>query len=165
MRYVVGDLTQAPESIIAHGCNAQGVMGSGVAKAIRERFPFAYEEYRRAYEGKSTQVVVPLQVGMVIWAMGHKNCLIANCITQEFYGSDGTQYCSYEGIRSCFKNIHAQLYYSKRKSLAIPKIGAGLGGGDWAIIENIINTELKSLPDVDVVCYVLNENEIPSTRN
>ncbi len=33
--YKQGDLMKASETYIAHGCNAQGVMGSGVAKAIR----------------------------------------------------------------------------------------------------------------------------------
>ena len=48
--YKQGDLTQAEEYIIAHGCNAQGKMGSGVAKAIRREFPQAYSYYRSAYE-------------------------------------------------------------------------------------------------------------------
>ena len=47
--YKVGDITEAPEVVIVHGCNTQGAMGSGVAKAIRRKYPWAYEAYIDAY--------------------------------------------------------------------------------------------------------------------
>ena len=39
------DLLNSPDRIIVHGCNAQGVMGAGVAKAIRTKYPEAYSNY------------------------------------------------------------------------------------------------------------------------
>lgn len=33
IQYKTGNLLDTPDSYIVHGCNAQGVMGSGVAKA------------------------------------------------------------------------------------------------------------------------------------
>lgn len=33
-----GDLLVAPHRVIAHGCNLVGVMGAGIAKAIREAY-------------------------------------------------------------------------------------------------------------------------------
>lgn len=39
-------LFDAPEdSIIIHACNSQGVWGSGIAKAFKERYPFSFSEY------------------------------------------------------------------------------------------------------------------------
>lgn len=39
-------LFNAPEqSIIIHACNSQGVWGSGIAKAFKEKYPHSYEEY------------------------------------------------------------------------------------------------------------------------
>ena len=35
--YKQGDLLEAEEVVIVHGCNAQGVVGSGVALAIRNK--------------------------------------------------------------------------------------------------------------------------------
>jgi len=43
--------------------------------------------------------------------------------------------------------------------VGLPKIGAGLGGGDWSIISKIIEEELG---EFDVTIYVLDEKEIPS---
>lgn len=48
--YRTGDVLTNPDSnIIMHGCNCQGVMGSGIAKQIKLLFPEAYEHYRKIY--------------------------------------------------------------------------------------------------------------------
>ena len=43
---------------------------------------------------------------------------------------------------------------SGKRTIGIPKIGAGLGGGDWAIIEQLIG-DTMSLTGFEgkVVCY------------
>lgn len=128
-----GDLTLATEDIIAHGCNAQGRMRSGVARCIRRTFPEAYHAYMREYNTKG------LQLGKVIWAKAKtRDKLIANCITQDKYGYDGSQYVDYTAIKRCFEIILGNAVpYSQ--TIAIPTIGAGLGGGDWDKIVEIIN--------------------------
>ena len=39
IKYKIGDLLTAPQKCIAHQVNCQGVMGSGVARAIRNEYP------------------------------------------------------------------------------------------------------------------------------
>ena len=40
---IVGDLLDFPQcNVIVHCVNAQGVMGAGLASAIRDRFPVAF---------------------------------------------------------------------------------------------------------------------------
>ena len=46
IKYKIGDLLTAPQKCIAHQVNCQGVMGSGVAKAIRNEYPKVYKEYK-----------------------------------------------------------------------------------------------------------------------
>lgn len=159
--YRSGDVTKAPEKIIAHGCNAQGVMGSGVAKAIKEAFPRAYSFYRTQYD------LYGLKLGQVVWSSitfntpyeiirkGAPNYykLIANCITQENYGRDGKVYCSYDAIRECMKKINDVCIAQEIPSVAMPKIGAGLAGGDWQIISKIIEEEFSD--SIEVVVYTL----------
>lgn len=144
--YKEGDVCKAVEDIIAHGCNAQGKMGSGVAKAIRAKFPEAYAAYIEEDE---------LELGTVITAFSNDK-IIANCITQEFYGNDGRLYADYDAIRRCMRELHAILKEPKgfgaaNLTVAMPKIGAGLAGGDWTIIEKIIEEEFT---DVEPVVYV-----------
>lgn len=40
-----GNVFDSDAKIICHQVNCQGVMGSGVAKEVRERYPKVYEEY------------------------------------------------------------------------------------------------------------------------
>lgn len=40
-------LFDAPrDSIIVHACNSQGMWGSGIAKPFKEKYPYAYNDYR-----------------------------------------------------------------------------------------------------------------------
>ena len=47
IHYVQGDITKSDCDIICHQVNCQGVMNSGVAKAIREKWPEVYDNYKR----------------------------------------------------------------------------------------------------------------------
>ena len=44
------------------------------------------------------------------------------------------------------------------RRIGFPRIGAGLGGGDWKVIEAMIKSIFH---DEDVTIYVLNEKDIP----
>ena len=48
---------------IAHSCNCQNVMGGGIAKQIKERYPQAYEadtEFYNSEYDKNGQFILPL---------------------------------------------------------------------------------------------------------
>lgn len=125
--------------IIVHGCNAQGKMGSGVALAIRNRFPKAYKAYMHEHSTKG------LEVGTNI-IVEEDDKVIVNAITQEFYGYDNKQYVSYKAVNECLKRLDLYLSrseYSEDK-IAMPRIGCGLGGGDWSEIKPIIERYLKN---------------------
>jgi O-acetyl-ADP-ribose deacetylase (regulator of RNase III) len=130
-----GDLFASTDALIAHGVNCQGVMGSGVAKIIKERFPKAFDDYRRAWKvGKTLGDVEVTEL---------EDVKIAHLFTQQNFGNDGAKYVSYEAVRSCFKKLN---YYCSRyrvKTVAMPKIGAGLGGGHWPTIERILIEEFN----------------------
>jgi O-acetyl-ADP-ribose deacetylase (regulator of RNase III) len=139
--YKVGNLLDAPENVIAHGCNAQGVMGSGVAKAIKERFPQAYTVYRAAFESKQ------LIVGTNTYAGITSTKTIVNMVTQERYGRDHERrYVDYAAVRTCMRQLNGYqlIPYATGKedfSVAMPLIGCGLGNGSWAVISRIIEEE------------------------
>ena len=141
--YKKGDLLDSDCMLIAHGCNAQGVMGSGVAKAVRARYPIAYELYHSHFLDKGLALGENISVGI-----NGENKVIVNCITQEFYGRDSSRiYINYKAIKQCMYNINF-LYNLDYNCVALPKIGAGLGGGDWDIISKIIEEELVNIQPV-----------------
>lgn len=138
MTQTIGNLLDAPSGIIVQGCNAQGVMGSGVAKAIRDAWPQVFTAYRQAYDQRG------LRLGEVIWVKVKDEPLLmtANAITQEFYGrEEGRVYVDYPAIEKAFTLIGQK---ARQYGLVVhyPLIGAGLGGGDWDRIEPIIERAL-----------------------
>lgn len=148
MEAKLGSLLDVKEGIIVHGCNAQGVMGSGVAKEVREKYPQAYQKYREAYE-KAIKLGMPhLPVGKIIWcpiSSESPKLTIANAITQKNYGRDpNVQYVSYEAIDMVFEKI-AKVAKEHQVPVHFPLIGAALGGGKWEEIQPIIEKRLKGV--------------------
>jgi O-acetyl-ADP-ribose deacetylase (regulator of RNase III) len=140
----VGNLLSVKEGLILHGCNAQGVMGSGVAKAIRDTYPQAYADYRAKYEAQGNR----LGLGQIVWTRISMNpkLAIGNAVTQEFYGRDPkVRYVDYEAVRTVFNKAGI---LARREGLSVhyPQIGAGLGNGDWGVISAIIHEELAGVP-------------------
>lgn len=146
--YKKGNLLDTPDMLIAHGCNAQGVMGSGVAKAIRDKYPKAFDDYQQAvYDFKYPRN----HLGRMISSAQPDGRIILNCVTQDQYGKDGKKYVSYDAIDTCMNKIQKGMF-GLSTNVSMPKIGAGLGGGEWSIIEAIINHRLH---DYNVTIWTL----------
>jgi O-acetyl-ADP-ribose deacetylase (regulator of RNase III) len=156
IEYVKGNVLDAPANcIVVHGCNSRGVMGSGVALAVKTRFPEAFEIYvRQHYEHG-------LKLGTFTSFRAEDGPLIVNAITQEFYGKIAQRYVNYEAVAKSFEAILRMVQEKKDwynepapwDTIAFPKIGAGLGGGNWDVISAIIDT---TVPDTwKKVCYEL----------
>lgn len=133
--YKVGDCLGGPEPWVLHGCNAQGVMGSGVALAVKTKYPSAYLAYiaSKQHDG--------MRLGVVTFAVQDDCKTIFNGITQQFYGRDGKQYVNYDAVGDVIFLINKYAeegYDGESIPVAMPKIGAGLGGGDWDTIAEII---------------------------
>lgn len=139
IKYEKGDVFASPYRFILHGCNAQGVMGAGFARQIRDKYPFAYKEYVSIHQKR----------GLILGETQVVKCrdrIIINAVIQEFYGRDpGKRYVSYDAIANSLSLIEDALY---GETIAMPMIGAGLGGGDWKVIEAIIESELKTVQPV-----------------
>lgn len=147
--------------IIAHGCNAQGAMGSGLAKSIRAEWPQVFDDYSDYVHFK--QRTGEGYMGDIIPSVINKpDFVIMNCITQEFFGHDvSTKYVSYKAIDLAFRRIYEWIRDQKTADanfnpvLNYPLIGAGLANGDWSIISSIIdNVALEEDPH-DLVKRVL----------
>jgi O-acetyl-ADP-ribose deacetylase (regulator of RNase III) len=143
IEYVKGDLLQTEVKHIIHGCNSHGVMGSGVAKVLREKYPRAYQDYNNVYNSYG------LELGNVIVSVQDDGKVIHNAITQRDYGRDSSRvYVSYWAIAESFRKINQWGI----KEIALPKIGAGLANGDWNVISAIIeNTLIDTKPYVYVL--------------
>lgn len=145
LEYRNGNLLNTELHHIVHGCNARGVMGSGVAKAIRDMYPQAYNDYRTAYESYR------LELGSIVSSYQPiTDVTIHNAITQEQYGRDSNRvYVSYWAIANVFRQLNSN---PEIQDVAIPAIGAGLANGDWDVISAIIE---NTMTDTRTVVYIL----------
>jgi len=143
IEYVKGNLLQTEVKHIIHGCNSHGIMGSGVAKSIRDKYPDAYKDYNNAYNSYG------LELGDVIVSVQDDGKVIHNAITQRDYGRNSSRvYVSYWAIAEVFRKINQW----GTKEVALPKIGAGLANGDWNVISAIIeNTLIDTKPYVYIL--------------
>lgn len=135
MNTIHGDLIQlalkGQFDVIVHGCNCFHTMGAGVAKSIRNVFPPAFQADRKTPYGDKSKLGTISSVRI-------NNLIIVNGYTQYRYGR-GVQ-VDYNAIRSVFRIIKKQFSGLR---IGFPKIGAGLGGGNWDIISSIIEEELS----------------------
>jgi O-acetyl-ADP-ribose deacetylase (regulator of RNase III) len=162
IKTIKGDLLANTRGVIVHGCNAQGVMGSGVAAGVRARFPEAYKVYRKAYLATgqfppidggipagelivigSSDSKCHLELGTITFVKVLPELWIVNGITQDFYGRNSTCFTDYAAIKAVFEKTVELLETldpdgAADLPLLFPKIGAGRGGGDWDIITKII---------------------------
>jgi O-acetyl-ADP-ribose deacetylase (regulator of RNase III) len=133
IEYRKGDLLTTDIKHILHGCNAQGVMGAGVAAAIRSKYAQAYKDYTEVYNSKG------LELGTAVFSVQNDGKVIINAITQNNYGRDKNKvYVSYWAVAEIFRKIES----FGIKELAMPMIGSGLANGDWAVISAIIENTL-----------------------
>jgi O-acetyl-ADP-ribose deacetylase (regulator of RNase III) len=143
IEYKYGNILDTDARYICHCVNAQGKMRSGVAKAIREQYPKAYEVYMQTYETEG------LRLGQVIGA-DCGNHVILNLVGQNRYGYDGRLYVDYIAIRKGIYTINENI----KEPVAFPLIGCGLAGGDWKIVSSIIEEESTNFQPI---VYLLND--------
>jgi O-acetyl-ADP-ribose deacetylase (regulator of RNase III) len=150
IEYRKGNMFDTDIRVLAHGCNAHGVMGSGVARIVRDDYPGAYNAYVAAI--KDAAYALTDTMGTII-PVETKGKVIINAITQHDYGRDGKRYVSYDAVSDAMRELNTYCaIWEEVTQVAMPLIGAGLGGGDWTVIEAIIESELT---DVQPVVYIL----------
>ena len=160
VHYKTGNLLDAPVDYICHQVNCQGRMGSGIAKQIRERWPIVYEQYIsgfKAIEEESINWEDELDVSEVL--LGRLQQIkvndtqtVVNMFAQQYYGYDGKRYTSYDAFWACLGGIKDSV--PKGSKIGFPyRIGCGLGGANWQVIETMIYAVLGK--DFDVYIYML----------
>lgn len=154
MKYIKGNLItlaqQGMFDVIVHGCNCHCTMGSGIAPQIARAFPEAEKVDKETSPGEI------MKLGHFTEAISKnaqgKELRVINAYTQ--YGFGGERAVDYGAVISCFERIHKQYHVmemnsNKKYKFGIPKIGAGLGGGDWGLISKIIDS---CAPNLDITC-------------
>lgn len=147
LKFVLGDITKSDADYICHQVNCQGVMGSGVAKAIKDKWPVVYTDYRRFFYESNKPLLNQIQIVAVSTEQS-----VINMFAQEYYGYDRNQYTSYDAFWKCLNKIKNTV--PKGSKIAFPsKIGCCRGGANWKVILTMISEVLESEYNVEIWEY------------
>ncbi|MFY7886674.1 MAG: hypothetical protein ACOVOV_17720 [Dolichospermum sp.] len=165
---IEGDLIKLAKEgtfdVITHGCNCLSNMGAGIAPQMAKAF--GVDKFQMELWGPTIGKLGCIDyetfvIGQnAIWSLedadnklGEPELAVVNSYTQYRYGKNHTDGVSkpldYEALTLCMRKINTTF---SGKHIGLPKIGAGLAGGDWNKIKKIIQTELKDMK-VSVVIY------------
>ena len=159
IHYIKGDATYPDachgRKIIAHIVNDEGKWGRGFALALGKKFPFARVDYLRWHRdgphfglGKVKFTNGPTDYApSPIW-IAH---MVAQHSVQIVSRPLSTPPIRYEALRVCLHIVSAAAANSKR-TVHMPRIGTGLAGGRWEMIEPLINRTLCE-KGIDVYVY------------
>lgn len=156
---------QGEFDVITHGCNCFCTMGAGIAPQMAKAFDCdIFELEGDEYKGDINKLgqidskrLKEYDYGNnqyewleFLWDLDSnikptgKELIVVNSYTQYKYGrnhSDGVDKpVDYDALTLCLRKINHNF---KGKHVGLPQIGCGLAGGDWNIVKNIIQKELK----------------------
>lgn len=120
-----------PRRAMLHVCNDVGVMGSGIAKEVKERVPEAFWKYEDSYK-----------FGEFTSDTGYN--IINLCAQHKYKGYKGDyadkKYLNYGALSSCLITACSELLTkSTKNTIVIPYLmGSDRAGGDWATVIEIV---------------------------
>lgn len=144
LRFCIGDATQPTgdgPKILCHVCNDIGSWGRGFVLAISARWSKPEARFRAWHrEGP----LGGFSLGAVQFvAVADNDIEIANMISQHGIrrGPNGKPPICYNALGECLERVATRAKETSA-SVHMPRIGAGLAGGDWDIIEQLIRKHL-----------------------
>ncbi len=139
---VSGDILLSGAQAIAHGVAPNDHFDSGLALAIRERWPALSKDFRHyAHQAH------PKPGEIWVWG-GVGGVRVYNLMTQDGDAAHGSKpgRATVANVNHCLRRLRHELEKGEVKSLAMPKLATGVGGLDWAEVAPLIKQHLGDLP-------------------
>ena len=138
---IKGDLLEAfnrdDVDYIAHCVNAQGVMGSGIARQIKSDYPVVFTSYKRRCDQETDKYCLLGSAQKITSGWEQENKAVFNLFGQEFYGTHERQ-VNYGAIATALLNMRCQIHDSTT-IVGFPfGMCCGLAGGSWEVILEMI---------------------------
>lgn len=148
-----GDILSNAYGIICHQVNCRGVMGAGLAKQVKEKYPKVFNWYKYYCESISPIHLLGYTQFVTVDEDKASNptLVVANLFAQDNYGR-GKLYTDYKALEKCLKSVY-NIANAHNLPVYIPYgIGCGLAGGDWSKVENLIK---EIFNDCKVLCTIV----------
>lgn len=146
IEFTHGNLLTANVEALVNTVNCVGVMGRGIALQFKKAFPENFREYAAACkreEVRPGQMFITERVGL-----GLPRYLI-NFPTKRHWKGKSRM----EDIEAGLEALAADIRRLGIQSIALPPLGAGLGGLEWPRVRQSIEARLGHLQDVRIVVY------------
>ncbi len=142
-----GNLLEAEADALVNTVNCVGVMGKGIALQFRQAFPENFRLYaqacRRGEVRPGRMFVVP--TGRLVAPR-----YIINFPTKRHWKGKARL----DDIRAGLQALIADVRRLDIRSIAVPPLGCGSGGLDWAQVRPMIEAAFAEAPDVRVLLFV-----------
>jgi len=141
-----GNLLEADAEVLVNVVNCVGVMGKGIALQFKQAFPDNFTKYAKVCKEKQMKPgrMLVFETGSMLDPK-----YIINFPTKRHWKSKSKM----EDIDSGLLDMIAQVKRLHIQSIAIPPLGAGLGGLNWSEVKQRIETAFAELPDVLVLLF------------
>lgn len=143
--YCQGDLLEADVDALVNAVNTVGVMGKGIALAFKTRFPANYQSYAATCQ-RGEVVTGRMFITETPALLGPR--WIVNFPTKQHWRDPSRL----EWVQTGLQDLRRFLLAEGVKSMALPALGAGLGGLSWPAVRAEIETALADLA-VDIRVY------------
>lgn len=138
---ILSDIDPNVRTLLIHQCNCLRIMGAGIAKQLRHKYPGVYEADLDTAKGDASKL------GTYSLYKVSDNFVILNCYAQYgIYSKDDRCLTKYDALHKCFCSIRENY---EGWTIRTPRIGCGLAKGDWTVVEGML-LELAQHNDVEV---------------
>ena len=146
IEYTQGNLLDADAEALVNTVNTVGVMGKGIALMFKEAFPENYKSYAIACEANEVRVG---EVFSTYRTDMYGPKWIVNFPTKKHWRHPS----KLEWIEAGLEDLRSFIIENEVRSIAIPPLGAGNGGLDWADVKPIVDRVLGNLPETKIVVF------------
>lgn len=157
IKFTCGDILRADVEAIVNTVNCVGVMGRGIALQFKKAWPENFKAYALACKNRD---VKPGQMFVFETGQLTNPRFIINFPTKRHWRAASRM----EDIESGLCALVADIEKYDIKSIAIPPLGAGLGGLDWMQVRQKIEQAMSRLP-AEVQVYIYEPKGAPESGN
>jgi len=141
-----GNLLEAEVEALVNTVNCVGVMGKGIALQFKQAFPENFKQYKKACDKSD---VKPGKMFTVGTGNFFSPFYIINFPTKRHWKEDS----KLEDVNAGLAALAAEVQRLGIRSIAIPPLGCGNGGLDWAVVKPLIINTFTVLPDIEVILF------------
>lgn len=144
--YKAGDILRENTDALVNTVNCVGVMGRGIALQFKKAFPGNFLAYAAACNKKEVQ---PAKMFVYETRSLTPPKFIINFPTKRHWKGKSR----IEDIKAGLSDLTDVIQRLDIQSIAIPPLGAGLGGLNWDVVRPLIEDAMASIPHVQVTIF------------